>query len=110
MIIIHRGFGLAITAGAGILSALLVNAFTRAAFDRRYYSEHIWPKFAVFWLAGLICIAAAVFLRRYLPQDADMKWFEKESHHHVFFVPLFIWGIVYFVVGAIYLAYSFQRL
>jgi hypothetical protein len=39
MFVLHRGLGLAAVAGAGIVSALIMNAVARGLFDRRYYDD-----------------------------------------------------------------------
>jgi hypothetical protein len=108
MFVLHRGLGLAAVAGAGIVSALIMNAVARGLFDRRYYDEHLWPKFGALWLAGLMCLIAGAYLRSYTPRLQDRSWYENEAAHHVFFIPVTVWGAIYFVAGVAYLIYAWR--
>jgi hypothetical protein len=108
MIIIHRGKGAIIIALSGIASGLIMHAVVRALFGRHYYSEHIWPLFGTFWLAGLFCMAAGSYLRKRPSQVGQDGWFENEAPDHLFFIPLIYWGPVYFAAGIVYLIYSFR--
>ncbi len=101
--VIHRGLGIAVVAGSGLISALIMNAVARGFFDRRYYAEHLWPKFGALWLAGLICLAVGAYLRKDTAHEANSNWFENEAAHHVFFIPVTFWGLLYFIAGIVYL-------
>ena len=108
MIIFHRGKGALVVALSGIAAGLIMHAVTRAAFDRHYYSEHIWPLFGTFWLAGLFCIATGYYLRKHPSKVGDADWFRNESADHLFFIPVLYWGPVYFAAGIVYLVLAFR--
>lgn len=107
MITVHRGKGAAVVIIGGILSALVMNAITRAIFDGKYYAEHIWPKFGTFCLGGVLCLAAGAYLRRHPSKVLDKDWIPNESADHFFFIPVIYWAPIFFVAGVVYLIYSF---
>lgn len=107
MITIHRGKGALVVVIGGILSALGMNAVTRAIFGGRYYAEHIWPTFGTLWLAGLLLTAAGSYLKKYPSKVHDKDWIPNESADHFFFIPVIYWGPMFFVAGAVYLIYCF---
>lgn len=106
MILIHRGKGAAVVLLGGVLAALSMNIVTNALFDNDYYAEHIWPKFGTLWLAGLLYSAAGALLRKYPTKIRDKDWVAGESADHFFFIPVIFWGPIFFVLGAVYAAYS----
>ena len=109
MLEIHRGKGAIVIFVGGILAALIMNALTRALFDGRYYAEHIWPKFGTLWLAGLLYLLAGAYLRKHPTKVRGKDWIPDEAADHFFFIPVIYWGPIFFVVGILYVLYSFYR-
>ena len=105
---IHRGKGAIAVILSGIFSGLIMQAATRALFDRHYYSAHVWPLFGSFWLAGLLCIAAGAYLRKYPTRVLGRGWFTNEAADHFFFIPVVYWGPIYFAAGIIYLVVALR--
>lgn len=108
MIIIRRGYG-ALVAVALVLAALVMNIITNAMFDNEYYGANIWPKLGTFWLAGLMSFGLGRFLQGRPKHPNDKDWFKNESAHHLFFISPFYWGIIYFVIGVIYVGCKLAR-
>lgn len=104
MILIKRGKGWIVLV-AGVLAALVMNVVTTALFrqDRDYYGNHAWPKLGTLWLAGLLCVGAGAYLRKYPSKIRDKDWVDSESPDHLFFVPVIWWGAIFFVLGLLYL-------
>jgi hypothetical protein len=107
MILIHRGKGAIVVIVGSIFAALIMNAVARGLFGPRHYAEHVWPKFGALWLAGLFCLAAGTYLRKYGPHVGDDDWAEREFADHFFFIPVLYWAPIFFVLGIGYLIYSF---
>jgi len=89
-----------------VLSALVMNIITNGLFDNEYYGANVWPKLGTFWLAGLMSFGLGLFLRGRRTPAPGNDWFKGESAHHFFFIPVIYWGVVYFVLGLIYVAYK----
>lgn len=90
----------------GILAAFKMNVITNALFDNEYYGSHLWPKFATFSLAGLLSCLAGVYLCSKPVPAKDKDWFRGEAADHLFFIPVTYWGLVYVLLGVIYVVYS----
>ena len=108
MIEIHRGKGGLVVVVLGIFSGLIMQATTRALFDRHYYSEHIWPLFGSFLLAGVMCTAAGFYLRKHPSKVRNRDWFSNEAADHFFFIPVVYWGPIYVTAGIIYVILAFR--
>ena len=109
MIVIHRGKGIFVVI-AGIVAALLMNIITDRFFGDDYYSAHIWPKFAALWLIGGICVAGGAYLRRNPTKpQIKKKDFDGESADHFFYIPVILWGPIFFLLGIVYLVYSLMN-
>jgi hypothetical protein len=55
-----------------------------------------------------MCLIAGAYLRSYTPRLQDRSWYENEVAHHVFFIPVTVWGAIYFVAGVAYLIYAWR--
>ena len=123
MAIPHRGGGIAVVI-IGILSALTMNIVTNRMFDNNYYENNVWPRFGTLWLAGFGCILLSFFLTN---RDSRIKKIDKDSFtgegkpasagghplfdltHHLFFIPVIYWGMIFFVIGIIFAGVSLWK-
>ena len=108
MLLIHRGAGPFVLL-SGVIAALVMNVVTNALYDNDYYSQHVWPKFGTFWLAGGLCVAIGAYLKRRPGNVPDDDWIPNESAHHLFFIPVRYWGVVYFAAGVVFVIYKLSK-
>ena len=117
MILPHRGAGM-LAPIYGILSALLVNVVMyRTLGSSDYYERHLWPRMSVLVLAGCLCLATGLLLKRKRASDAskgqaaeylssrvdtENRLAADGPKDHLMFIPLQYWSLAYFGGAILY--------
>src|SRR5262245_12728012 len=103
MIIIWKGAG-GLVIIFGILAALTVNIVTSAVFNKdNYFADHSWSQATALAIAG----AASWFLGRYVNNKPGTFVTDKvtgeevlqKPNHHLMFIKMQYWGLVYLAIG-----------
>lgn len=88
----------------GILACLLMNIITSALFNQNdYFQVFLWPKLAALGITGVSCW----FLGRYLNGKPGRVMIDKATgqevyekpNHHLMFIKLEYWGLIFFAIG-----------
>jgi hypothetical protein len=112
VIIVWRGMG-GIVLIVGILVSLIVNIVTSSVYEEpNYFQSHLWPKLLALLLCGAICW----FLGRYLNSRPGIVVVDAQTgqqtverpYHHLFFLKMEYWGLVYWVVAVVVLVWSLR--
>jgi hypothetical protein len=113
MIIIWNGAG-ALVLIIGILAALLMNIITSAVFYQNdYFADHRWSQAMALWIAGAASWAIGRYLNRRPGQlvidRATGQKVLQEPNHHLMFIKMEYWGVIFFVIGVIVFILGLSR-
>jgi nitrate reductase gamma subunit len=103
MIIIWKGAG-GLVIIIGILACLFMNIITSALFNRNdYFQVFLWPKVAALWITGVSCWCLGRYLNgkpgRALIDKATGEEFYEKPNHHLMFIKMEYWGVIFVVIG-----------
>ena len=103
MIIVWKGAGWLVII-IGIVTCLLVNIITSAVFHQdNYFQAFLWPKVAALWVIGVTCWFLGRYLngkpaRAVIDRTTGREVYEK-PYHHLMFVKMEYWGVIFFAIG-----------
>ena len=97
----------------GIISALLTNIVTSAIFNvDNYFADHAWAQAMSLWITGI----ASWLVGNYLNHKPPMKVrnragqiIECKTNHHLMFIPMQYWGLIFFALGILVLVLKVVR-
>lgn len=107
MIIIWRGIG-AVVLIIPIIVCLTINIVTSKIYDEsNYFQAHLWPKVAAVWLTGVGCFLLGRYVNGQPPRvvidQATGKEIVEKPYHHLMFVKVEYWGVIFLVIGLLLL-------
>lgn len=113
MIIIWRGLG-GLAFIIGIVVCLVTNIVTSRTFDENnYFQGHLWPKLVALLITGACCWFLGRYLHRQPPRlvmdRATGQQAEVKPNHHLMFIKLEYWGVIFMVVGLAILVINLAR-
>lgn len=113
MIIIWKGAG-ALVIIFGIIAAVLANVAGSVVFNQdNYFSTHSWIQASTLAFAGVLSWFTGRFLncrpgRPVIDKQTGQTILEKPNHH-LMFVKMEYWGLIYLVIGILVLVAGFVR-
>jgi len=107
MIILWRGMGgMAII--IPIIVCLIINIVTSKIYDEsNYFQAHLWPKVAALWITGVCVFVLGWYLNgrppRLVIDETTGQQAEVKPDHHLMFVKLQYWGVIFAGIGLVLL-------
>jgi len=102
MIVIWRGAG-GLVLIFGIVSAVLMNVVTSSFFNEtNYFADHSWAQASSLWLAAIGCWFLGRYLNGQPPNivtDKTGREITVKPNHHLMFIKMEYWGLIFFVIG-----------
>jgi hypothetical protein len=107
MIIFWRGIG-GVAVVIPIIVCLTINIVTSRVYDEaNYFQAHLWPKVAALWITGVCVFLLGRYVNGKPPRVVVNRTTGKETmekpYHHLMFIKLEYWGLIFVAIGLVLL-------